>query len=523
MGISTQIATVDPRRDEKGIVPDRDTFRRLAGSGNLIPVYKEVIADFDTPVSALKKLGESEYAYLLESVEGGSRLGRYSFVGTSARCIFESRGHEVLISSDDEQRRLTVEDPLDALRDLLQSYRTVAVPGLPRFYGGAVGYMSYDMIRYWERIPDKNPDPLNLPESAFIITDTVLIFDHVRRKVQVVHNTQVDGDVDQAYDRAVARIEEVLAKLEGPHGMRPLTALHGRCEPADGVTSNFTKEEFVAAVERAKEYIRAGDVLQVVLAQRFSRSVRSDAFDIYRVLRSINPSPYLFYLKFGPFAVVGSSPEVMVRLEDGEALLRPIAGTRRRGASEAEDLALERELLADEKERAEHLMLVDLGRNDLSRVCEPGSVTVEDLMVVERYSHVMHIVSSVKGRLAADRDAFDLLRAAFPAGTLTGAPKIRAMEIIDELENVRRGPYGGAIGYFGFSGNMDSCITIRTVVICDGTAYVQAGAGVVADSNPESEFDETVNKARGLLTAIAVAEEATGHARGGDRHAAADR
>lgn len=507
MGIQPRMF-VDHMSTNDGIVPDRRTFHELAKRGNLVPVYKEIIADIDTPVSALKKLGESRNAYLLESVEGGERLGRYSFVGTSASLIFRSWGKQVEIETSAGKERFWVDDPIDALRDLLKRYQPVEVPGLPRFYGGAVGYFSYDMVRYTEDIPDNNPDDLGLPESTFLFTDTVLIFDHVRGKLQIVHNAHIQGDPDTAYNRALAEIDRVLAALQQEHGLSPLSGLLQAPPRTDKITSNFTKEAFISAVEKAKAYIRAGDIFQVVLSQRFTLPVRGDAFNIYRVLRTVNPSPYLFYLKLDGVAIVGSSPEVMVRAEDAEVMLRPIAGTRPRSDDPAEDLALERDLLADEKEIAEHLMLVDLGRNDLGRVCEPGSVVVDELMMIERYSHVMHIVSNVRGRLAPGRDAFDLLRAAFPAGTLSGAPKVRAMEIIDELEPSRRGPYGGAIGYFGFSGNMDSCITIRTVVVHNGKAHIQAGAGVVADSDPEKEYEETLNKARGLLKAVVIAEEA---------------
>ena len=404
-----------------------------------------------------------------------------------------------------------VADPLDALRDLLDQYRPAAVPGLPRFYGGAVGYLSYDMARHFEKLPDANPDPLGLPEAYFIFSDTVLIFDHAQRTLKIVANTRVDErDPDQAYDEALSRIEHVLDRLAAhPKAATPVLALSGKGgDPAQPpqFLSNFERAEFEAAVEACKEYIRAGEILQVVLSQRFSVEIEAAPVDVYRSLRAVNPSPYMYYLQFPDLAVVGSSPEVMVQAEDGVAKLRPIAGTRPRGKSPAEDEALVQELLADAKELAEHAMLVDLGRNDLGRVCEYGSVHVDELMVVERYSHVMHIVSSVAGRLAPGRDPFDLLRATFPAGTVSGAPKVRAMEIIDELEPCRRGPYAGAIGYFGYSGNMDSCITIRTVLIKDGIAHIQAGAGIVADSDPGTEYEETLNKARAMFKAIAMAE-----------------
>jgi len=358
------------------------------------------------------------------------------------------------------------------------------------------------------RVPDTNPDELGTPDMAFMATDAVLVFDHVGRKIQVVINTPVDGDPGLAYDAAVQRIEAIVAKLHGESRLRPLSGVDVGAAATPAFTANVTRDQFCRAVLQAKEYIAAGDIFQVVLSQRLRASLRRAPFDVYRVLRSVNPSPYMFYLHFGDHQLIGSSPEVMVRLEEGRAQLRPIAGTRRRGATPGEDQLLAQELLADAKERAEHIMLVDLGRNDLGRVCRYGSVHVDELMVIERYSHVMHIVSNVSGELAPGRSAFDLLRATFPAGTVTGAPKVRAMEIIDELETTRRGPYAGAVGYFGFTGNMDSCITIRTIIARNGCAYVQAGAGVVADSDPDREYEETLNKAQALLKTIALAEEA---------------
>jgi len=500
-------------RTRRELIPSRAEFVRLAKGATLIPVYTELIADLDTPVSALLKLGEAPYRYLLESVEGGERLGRYSFVGNTASLIFRSRGRTVELGRPSPQggfrfEQLDAPDPLDALRRIMARFVPAEVPGLPRFYGGAVGYLSYDMVRYFERLPDKNPDDLDVPESYFIVSDTVLIFDHARRKLKVVANAHIDGvSPEVAYAEAEARIEQVLERLGGQVQARPLHGLVDQ-SPPDPATlrSNFTREEFEAAVARCQEYIRAGDIFQVVLSQRFSAPITAAPIDLYRVLRTVNPSPYMYYLQFDDLALVGSSPEVMVRVENGVAQLRPIAGTRPRGATEEEDKRLAEELLADEKERAEHVMLVDLGRNDLNRVCEYGSVRVDEMMVIERYSHVMHIVSNVVGKLAPDKDPFDLLRATFPAGTVTGAPKVRAMEIIDELEPTRRGPYAGAIGYFGFSGNMDSCITIRTALIKGGTVHVQAGAGIVADSVPAKEYEETVNKAKAMLKAIAMAE-----------------
>lgn len=481
----------------------------LSRTYNLIPVYREIIADTETPVSALAKLGRGPAAFLLESVEGGERLGRYSFLGNSALYTFRSYGHRVELGFPDGRRvQERVQDPLARLEELLAAYRPAPVPGLPRFYGGAVGYVAYDAVRFLERLPDGNPDVLGTPDLAFMITDAVIVFDHVARRIQVVVNTLVNGDPGQAYDQAMRRIEDIIGRLHGDAGLAPLSGLDLGAAAAPRFRANVTRDDFCRAVRRAQEYIAAGDIFQVVLSQRLSAPLRRDPFDVYRVLRSVNPSPYMFYLNFGDHQLVGSSPEVMVRLEGRRAELRPIAGTRPRGRNPLEDQRLEAELLADAKERAEHIMLVDLGRNDLGRVCRYGSVRVDELMVVERYSHVMHIVSNVSGELAPGYTAFDLLRATFPAGTVTGAPKVRAMEIIDELETTRRGPYAGAVGYIGFSGNMDSCITIRTVIVQDGQAHVQAGAGVVADSEPEREYQETLNKAQALLKTIALAEEA---------------
>lgn len=510
-----------PTVSAEGLIPSREEFVRFAESATLIPVYKEVIADVETPVSALIKLGDSPFRYLLESVEGGDRLGRYSFVGNSASMIFRSRGKKVEIGRPADRsdqidggnqtftfETIDVEDPLDALKDLLNQHIPAPVPGLPRFYGGAVGALSYDMIRHIEDLPDNNPDELDLPESYFIFSDTVLIFDHASRKLKIVVNARLNGkDPNQVYSEAARSIKEVLLRLrEGPapNALEDVQTSH--TDSVLKVTSNFDRSQFEAGVAACKEYIKAGDIFQVVLSQRFSVEMKASPLDLYRVLRTVNPSPYMYYLQFEDLAVVGSSPEVMVRCEDDRAQLRPIAGTRPRGKTEEEDKALEEQLLADAKERAEHVMLVDLGRNDLGRVCEYGSVKVDEFMVVERYSHVMHIVSNVVGRLAPERDSFDLLRATFPAGTVSGAPKVRAMEIIDELEPSRRGFYTGAIGYFGYSGNMDSCITIRTVIIKDGVAHVQAGAGIVADSSPPEEYEESVNKARAMFNAISIAE-----------------
>ena len=487
--------------------PSLEDFREKAQHGNLIPVYKPILADMETPVSAFYKIEASDYAFLLESVEGGENLARYSFLGSDPSILLRSRGN--LVRIDDLRTGGTIElkseDPLEALEELMTHYRPVDVEGLPRFHGGAVGYLNYDMVRFVEDLPDNTEDDRELPDCFFMVTDTLLVFDHVNHQIKVVANAHINGDVDEAYAQAIDQIDGLIAKLKQPLLMHPAKKPEG--SPSDvSVTSNFTREAYRQVVLRAKEYIAAGDIIQVVPSQRFSVPISVDTFDAYRALRTVNPSPYMYYLKFDELQIAGASPEMMVRVEDGLAEMRPIAGTRPRGATPPEDEALATELLADPKERAEHVMLVDLGRNDLGRVCEYHTVRVSEMMVIERYSHVMHIVSHVVGELREGQTPFDVIRACLPAGTLSGAPKIRAMEIIDELEPTRRGPYGGAVGYFSFSGSADTAITIRTLVVKDGIAYVQAGGGIVADSVPETEYEETVNKARAGLRAIELAE-----------------
>ena len=487
--------------------PTLEDFRKKARHGNLIPVYKSILADMETPVSAFYKIDEGDYAFLLESVEGGEHLARYSFLGSNPSILFRSKGEQVRI--DDLHSGETIEreskDPLGDLEKLMHCYQPVDVEGLPRFHGGAVGYLSYDMVRFFEELPDTTEDDQRLPDCFFMFTETLLVFDHVNHQIKVVSNAHINEDVDEAYERAINQIEELIIKLKRPLLVNPARKRMGLSSGLQ-VASNFIKEDYAKVVLRAKEYIAAGDIIQVVPSQRFSMPMSADAFEAYRALRTVNPSPYMYYLKFDNLRIAGASPEMMVRVEDGIAETRPIAGTRPRGETPAEDAALAEELLADPKERAEHVMLVDLGRNDIGRVCEYNSVRVTDMMVIERYSHVMHIVSHVVGRLREGTTAFDAIRACLPAGTLSGAPKIRAMEIIDELEPTRRGPYGGAVGYFSFSGNADTAITIRTLVVKDGLAYVQAGGGIVADSVPETEYQETVNKARAVLKAIELAE-----------------
>ena len=485
--------------------PTRADFRELARQGNLVPVCREILADLETPVSAFLKIHRGPYGFLLESVEGGEKWGRYSFLGTEPARVFRARGGTVEVETPGRGTvRRTTADPFGALKTLLAEYRPVAVPGLPRFAGGAVGYVGYDMARSFERLPARAADDLALPDACLLLAESLLVFDNVAQKIQVVSNVHLDGRAspDDAYDAAVARIDDLVARLDLPP--RPPVPFGAG---AGEVRSNFSEEGYRAIVERAKEYIRAGDVIQVVLAQRFEVGLAAAPLNVYRCLRTVNPSPYMFFLDLGDHALAGASPEVMVRVEDGEVTVRPIAGTRPRGTVERDDERLAAELLADPKERAEHVMLLDLGRNDVGRVARTGSVQVKESFVIERYSHVMHLVSNVRGELAPGRDCFDAFRATFPAGTLTGAPKIRAMEIIEELEPVRRGVYGGAVGYFAFSGAMDTAITIRTALVKGGRVYIQAGAGIVADSDPEAEHRECVNKARAMIQAVRLAEQ----------------
>jgi anthranilate synthase component 1 len=489
-----------------GYTPDFKEFCALAKQGNLIPVSREVLADFETPVSALAKIDRGSCAYLLESVEGGDKWARYSFLGSGSPTLIHGNDREVIVSSGRRRRRIPVKtDLLACLREIMLEYRPVQVPGLPRFCGGAVGYLSYDVVRQFERLPAQRKDILGLPQACFLITDTLLVFDNVAQTIRVVANAHVgERNHKAAYADAVRRIDRMIARLRT--GRRPAPRRPASRRPPV-FTSNMSKADFEKVVMQTKEYIKAGDIFQGVLSQRWQASIRARPFDIYRALRVINPSPYMYYLRFPEVELVGASPEVLVRCEDGLVQLRPIAGTRRRGATEEEDRALREELLANEKERAEHVMLVDLGRNDVGRVARPGTVRVKDFMAVEQYSHVMHLVSQVEGRLQKGKDSYDVLRACFPAGTVSGAPKIRAMEIIEELEPSRRGPYAGAVGYFGFSGNMDTCINIRTVVVKGRQAFIQAGAGIVADSDPEAEYVETCNKAKAMMRAVEMAEK----------------
>ncbi|MBL7198905.1 MAG: anthranilate synthase component I [Anaerolineae bacterium] len=493
----------------------RKEFHAIAARGRLVPVYRELPADLETPVSVYLKLRGSGASFLLESVEKAEQVGRYSFLGFNPRRQIISRGRQLTIcdNGNSVSRQLAPDqDPLHAIACELGEVQPVApvhemARDLPRFSGGAVGYMGYDLVRFFERLPETSRDELDLPDMHVLVTDVLTIFDHVRHRLLVCANAPVQPgtDLDAAYDQAIARLDEVEAQMRIP--LPPLPAPSGKSEAP--LTANVSREQFEDAVRSAKEYIRAGDIFQVVLSQRLIRPTKADPFSIYRALRRLNPSPYMFFLDLGgepPLTLIGSSPEVLVRSQGRTAEVRPLAGTRPRGKDEREDRELEADLMSDPKERAEHVMLVDLGRNDLGRVCEYGTVHVPELLATERYSHVIHLVSHVTGQLREDVDAYDLLRATFPAGTVSGAPKVRAMEIIEELEGVRRGPYAGAVGYFGFNGNMDTCIAIRTIVMQGDVAYLQAGAGIVADSDPVREWEETLHKARALSVAIEMAE-----------------
>ena len=479
-----------------------------------MPVFVELPADLDTPLSAYLRLRPGPYSFLLESVEGGEKWARYSFIGTDPLMVVTGKNGRVTVKrGNGRAERHPQSNPLEAVRELLREFRPVPVPGLPRFQGGAVGYLAYDMVRHMERLPATAKDDLGLPDAVFMFSDTLIVFDNLRHRLIVIANATIeardDRALDEAYDRAAVRIGMTLAKLSRPArapaalslpAVAPLVALG-----EEGFSSTMDEAAYCDAVRRAKEHIAAGDAFQIVISRRLDCRLEADPFTVYRALRTINPSPYLFYLRLGPTTIVGSSPEVLVRAEGDRVDVRPIAGTHPRGATEAQDRAVEQAMKEDPKERAEHVMLVDLGRNDVGRVATLGSVDVTEFMAVERYSHVMHLVSHVVGKKRPDRDALDVLQACFPAGTVSGAPKIRAMEIIDAIEPTQRGPYAGAVGYVSYSGNLDSCITIRTIV-CHGTrACIQVGAGIVADSDPKTEWLETGSKARGLILALRMA------------------
>jgi anthranilate synthase component 1 len=473
--------------------PKLEEVKRLRGEGTMVPIYREVVADLETPVSAFLKINHNGNSFLLESVEGGQQLARYSFIGTEPYKTITTTTSDNL-------------DPLPLIAEEIKKHKVVPVRGLPRFCGGAVGYLAYEVATRFEEIPSPDADSLRLPESLFMFVGTMLVFDHVTHRIKVLSHVELHGDIVNSYAQAVVRIEALVDRLKEP--LKQTSPKKKISEKDVGeITSNITEEAFERIVDKAKKYITAGEAIQVVLSQRLSQPIAVEPFDVYRTLRSINPSPYMFFLDFKDFYIIGASPEILVRVEDGTVMTRPLAGTRPRGKNQDEDLRLEKELLSDEKERAEHIMLVDLGRNDIGRVSQKGSVEVSDLMEVERYSHVMHLVTHVQGKLRSDMNAFDALRACFPAGTVSGAPKVRAMEIIAELEPLRRGPYAGAAGYFSFSGNMDMAIAIRTMVVKDDVAYTQVGCGVVYDSQPEREYQETMNKARAMLKAIEQAQK----------------
>ena len=511
------------------VIPELVEARRLALAHNVLPVTHSFVSDLETPVSAFLKLGAPRRAFLLESAEQGQHLGRFSFLGVGARALVTYADGRLTVQENGDRLSVDHDDPFTAVADLMRSYRPPAsgeAAALPPLAGGLVGYFGYDLVRRLEPLPDAPPDDLGLPEMAFLLADTVLVFDHLKHTITIVANAFVDGrDVDGPYARAVRahrrrarqagrapprrRGRPPRRRRRGGRGCRRGGA-GGRRRPARPVTSSMTRDQYEAGVERIRDYIYAGDAFQVVLSQRFSTPVDVSPFSIYRGIRAVNPSPYLYYIAFDDFALCGSSPEPLVTVQGDRVETRPIAGTRRRGADPAEDRRLIADLRADEKERAEHVMLVDLGRNDLGRVCVPGTVKVDEFMEMELYSHVIHMVSSVSGTLAGGNDPTDALKAAFPAGTVSGAPKVRAMQIVDELETVRRGPYAGAIGYLSYGGDLDTCICIRTVIVKDGVAHVQAGAGIVADSVPEKEYAETKNKAAALLRAIDLAHEQFG-------------
>ncbi len=491
-------------------LPDRNRFAALATDSRLVPVFRRLFADALTPLSAFARLDSGAAACLFESVVGGEKVGRYSFLGADPFLRLEARGRSVRVSTGGEVEAFESDDPLAELERRVAAYRPARLPELPPFTSGAVGYAAYDAIRYVERLPNEPADDLGLPDLDFAFYDRLVVFDNATKAIDVVVLARIDdpspAGIAAAYAAACRRIDETIQSLAAPSGWPPPADIGPREEPrclTDGsARSAFSREAFEAAVDRAIEYIRAGDVFQVVLSRRLDVPFAGPALEIYRTLRVVNPSPFMFYLRSPACTLVGSSPEIMVRAIDGMVTVRPLAGTRRRGATPEEDRALADDLLADPKERAEHVMLIDLGRNDVGRVAEIGSVELSDVMTIERYSHVMHLTSNVTGRLRPGLSAFDALRACLPAGTVSGAPKIRAMEIIDELEPVRRGPYAGAVGYIDFAGSMDTCIALRTIVVKDGRAFVQSGAGIVADSVPEQEFEETLNKARGLLVSI---------------------
>lgn len=484
-----------------------EQFTRLAEKGNVIPVFRTVMADLETPVSAFMKLAKDDpHAFLLESVEQGERLGRYSFIGVNPSHTFICRGRSIVEERDGQRKEyeLTAEqDLLHPMKTFMERFKPVSVDDLPPFTGGLVGYLNYEIASQFEPVTLNNRDDFGIPDAVFYFADTVVAFDHFNRTITVIGNAFVENNVDDAYRDAHCRIEDVIRRLRST--LPEVSFGAGRTE-SPPVRTNIEKRQFTDSVRRCMEYIKSGDIYQVQVGIRSEVDVLSKPLDLYRALRRINPSPYTFFFRYDDMALIGGSPEILVKMTDREVTYRPIAGTRRRGRTVEEDLFLEKELIQDPKEQAEHIMLVDLGRNDVGRVCDFHTVKVTGLMYVERYSHVMHLVSNIEGVLRKDRDGYDLMRVTFPAGTVTGAPKIRSMQIIEELEETKRGPYAGAVGWFGFSGDLDFCITLRTILYNKGTAYLQASAGIVADSQEESEYQEVMNKSRAMLRAIELAE-----------------
>jgi len=492
----------------KEYYPDKEEFIQMANEANMLTVYRKILIDTETPISIFQKVKNNKFNYLLESAEGDGKLARYSFIGINPFLVFQNKGLKIEIIKGDK-KIVVQENPFLYLRKLFNNFKTTPLEGLPRFFGGGVGYFGYDMVRLIEKLPERKNAISEMPDCILIFTSTTLVIDHLTHQLWIIINSPLGGlSKEVVYDEAVEQIERIIAQIKKPLSLKELKEKSKKNNKGDNniLKSNITREEFIEKVKRAKEYILAGDIFQVVLSQRLTKETRLHPFEVYRSLRSLNPSPYMYYLNFGEIQVVGASPEPLVRLTGELVESKPIAGTRPRGKTEMEDIELEKEMLKDEKERAEHTMLVDLARNDLGRVCCPGTVKVSNFMKVEKFSHVMHLVSEVEGKIQPDKDAFNVLGACFPAGTVSGAPKVRAMEIIDELEPNYRGPYAGAVGYIGFNQNMDTCITIRTIVFKRNQAYIQAGAGIVADSIPEMEYRETLNKSKALLRAIDLAE-----------------
>ncbi len=494
--------------------PTFDEFKTLAGRGTVVPVYRRLLSDSITPVVAFDRVADSPHSFLLESVVGGEKIGRYSFIGSHPRTIIRARGKTVEIEKDNLTQKFEADDPLAELEKVIAGLKGAAHPHLPRFTGGLVGYAAYDIVRYLEDLPDAPTDDLDLPDLLFALYETMTVFDHVSKTILVINNAVLDGrDMQLIYEEACRKVDAMVRILQTPADHAIPADIDPRGESDKPFTSNMTQGQYETAVVAAKEYIAAGDIFQVVISQRLSVETTASPLDIYRALRVVNPSPFMFFLKSPEVTLIGSSPEVLVRVEDGVVTNRPLAGTRHRGKTPEEDEKIAAELLADPKDRAEHIMLVDLGRNDVGRVAEPGTIELTDVMEIEKYSHVMHICSNVSGKLEEGMTAFDALRMTLPVGTVSGAPKVRAMQIIDEFETTKRGPYAGAVGYIDFAGNMDTCIALRTIVMTGDKAHVQVGAGLVADSDPASEYQETLNKGKALLKAIEVAERGFGGGR----------